>query len=1024
MKRRLKKTDNPTGSFHSTVVRRQINNFKKFILLVLLSFMAAAGYTVNRLVTEGSNTDPSPQTVRPIPYDIKLTTYIPSMDRAAPAVMGEMPYEMKDRQEEQPPFLIFEDCSGWIVESTGAAAFLNRSQDQRMFHHDSGELTYLATDTDSLITVRAKNPIVIPEPWDNLRIWIYGNSWQYGNVVGPLDMDIIILDADGNQSFHRVPSYNLGTINFKYWWLLRVKIHQEILRPAKLAGFRFSGKKITFPGNSETIYLGPIYACLEQLKPIPFEAFPENLPFPTRPETILPLNKEASFENTAEFRGERCVFTYRGSDCTLEYQVDPKEHSFDAISLIYNQKTVKPCAGGKPVIAAQNERGGPSEWKQAGQSLKDGLLRVSWNVTVGASRKVVYYQYYICQKSLIFEIKEDTSSGGIFEDIVLGRAENVRAPKLFRVPMLNFDYAQAPRLLYSDGLFFFTQFDWYCSQASLFYAKEFPVTENSAVFNGGSQYIPKTDGVRNPVRERLFINVSPNVQEVLPTIANPKSPMRAIMGDKAWMTINCGGMTHEDRLRIPRLYRNLGMEKVVVRYHEGTWRDGGESFTFRTDASPYQGGNEALKNMVSQVKSLGWLCGLYTNYTDFSPVNPNWNEDWLRLDQNGDWVSSWYSCYSVKPMIAWQEQMKYAPVIHRRYGTNHCYCDVHTAIPPFARVDYDSRVPGAATFRRTFEAYGLILLNERKAHKGPIYSEGGNHWWYAGLVDGNYANAFPSLAEQPLFVDFELLKIHPLEMDAGNVSYVFDEKMGKGNCHTPFTLAYGHICQLTPYSDVESMKRYYLIQPIQRYYVMTPVQSILYWNGSRFVDTSEALASDAHLRGQVHVEYQNGFKMWINVGQEDWSINVNGAPHVLPQNGFYASSADGLTMSCSVTVDSAEGTGQASRVDYAVGPDSYYMDTHGKLIDMGKIAACGSVALKKENAGWEIIPARNFETVGFDPTIIGLGDAAVAVEGINQEGLTIEQPELSCKDGKVWINRGLSKAFKYRITPAVNNSQR
>jgi hypothetical protein len=341
-----------------------------------------------------------------------------------------------------------------------------------------------------------------------------------------------------------------------------------------------------------------MYAYLEQLKPLTFEKFPEKLPFPTRTETILPLNKNVSFENKAEIQAEQCVFTYRGSDCTLEYRVNLKEHKFDAISVVYDKKTIKPCAGGEPVIATENNSVGVVKWKQMEHSLKNDILTVKWDIAAGSINKSVYYRYYIRQKSLVFEIEEDASSNGIIEDIKLGKAENVRGAKLFRVPMLSFHnydyYAEAPRLLYGDGLFFFTQFDWYYSQASLLYAREFPVTENSAVFNGGAKYIPKTDGVRNPVRERLFINVSPDVQEVLPTIANPKSPMQTIMGDKAWMTINCGGMTHEDRLKIPRLYRNLGMEKVAVRYHEGTWRDGGESFTFRTDASPYQGGNEEV----------------------------------------------------------------------------------------------------------------------------------------------------------------------------------------------------------------------------------------------------------------------------------------------------------------------------------------------------------------------------------------------------------------------------------------------
>ena len=40
-------------------------------------------------------------------------------------------------------------------------------------------------------------------------------------------------------------------------------------------------------------------------------------------------------------------------------------------------------------------------------------------------------------------------------------------------------------------------------------------------------------------------------------------------------------------------------------------------------------------------------------------------------------------------------EAKLAPQIQAKFGENHSYCDVHTAVTPFSRVDYDHRVPGA-----------------------------------------------------------------------------------------------------------------------------------------------------------------------------------------------------------------------------------------------------------------------------------------------------------------------------------------
>jgi hypothetical protein len=168
--------------------------------------------------------------------------------------------------------------------------------------------------------------------------------------------------------------------------------------------------------------------------------------------------------------------------------------------------------------------------------------------------------------------------------------------------------------------------------------------------------------------------------------------------------------------------RALGFEKVAVRYHEGFWRNDGESYTFKLNTAPGKGGDDAVRELVEFIKAQGWLVGLYSNYTDFAPVNANWDPDWIQRGPKGEWQVSWSRCYAPKPMKAVEVERKNAPAIHKKFGTNFSYCDVHTAVSPVTRVDYDYRVPGAATFRRTYECYGQILLNETKSYHGPVYS--------------------------------------------------------------------------------------------------------------------------------------------------------------------------------------------------------------------------------------------------------------------------------------------------------------
>ena len=50
----------------------------------------------------------------------------------------------------------------------------------------------------------------------------------------------------------------------------------------------------------------------------------------------------------------------------------------------------------------------------------------------------------------------------------------------------------------------------------------------------------------------------------------------------------------------------------------------------------------------------------------------------------------------------------------------------------------------------------------------PVYSEGGHHFFYSGLSDGNYAqDRGYNFFTMPWIVDFDLLKIHPKECNFG-----------------------------------------------------------------------------------------------------------------------------------------------------------------------------------------------------------------------------------------------------------------
>ena len=377
-------------------------------------------------------------------------------------------------------------------------------------------------------------------------------------------------------------------------------------------------------------------------------------------------------------------------------------------------------------------------------------------------------------------------------------------------------------------------------------------------------------------------------------------------------------------------------------------------------------------------------------------VNSLWNPDWMKQNPQGQWEVSWARCYAPKPQIAWEQQAVLAPQIHRLFHTNHSYCDVHTAVSPMARVDYDYRVPEAAMMKGVIKRYGMLLMNERNAYNGPVYSEGGNHWWYAGLTDGNYANE--RLLELPIFPDFSLLKIHPLEMDAGNT--------GTGYQYLSYSLAYGNLGILSQGND--AVMRYAFLQPIQNAFVMIPVRRILYHSEGVFYNASDAIKKDLLRAPKLLVEYESGLQTYINFGKVPWVVEAEGLTYCLPQYGFLAYIPRKNLKSMSVLSETGK------RIDYVYSNELYYFKSDDEDID-GILGGRGNYMLKKENFGWEIIPLDMDANISFDISLIGLNCNEIKIVGVDREGNVIDELPGRFNSKITFLHQ--PKFYKYLVVP-------
>lgn len=895
-------------------------------------------------------------------------------------LVGVRPYESKPM--ERKATLDFMDCTRWFLRTDRCEATLIRSNEEIVTADYSGKIVYKATDRSASIFVGLQQPLTLDKPWDCVDVWTFGDHWLWGepHFSTAFQLYAVFRGKDGKEHEFNVVQSGYTPLAHKYWFMNHLKLKDGDKQYTHFLGFLFKGNNLDV-GTYHAVFLSSIYIYKEELKPLTFKPFPKELPFPLRKQTILPFNKQEKFANSVAPAGNDFTFKYKGTDVVMAYCL-PKDNVLGDIRIYLNGKL-------KQTICNRN-----LYWKNGEKAIltidkvcadKD-TLRLSCSGQYEGKRIPFEAWYTINQKSLIFHLEEKEEEGNVSR-LTAGHVE-LGNGILTQIPYLKYNNGDRPSILYKNDLFTFLIFDWYATHASLV-----TMGQQQNDFTGGEMvYIPKTNGVRNPLVETLFINASPDVQEVLPTVDNPASPMRSLQANRVW-AIN-GGADLKQLCQFVTDLRSRGVENVTIRYHEDFWREGGESYTFKLTPNPKLG-VEGVRKYVEFVKSNDWRIGLYSNYTDMAPVNSLFNPDWMKQGPNGEWEVSWSRCYSPKPQIAWEQEAILAPQIKKIYNPNHSYCDVHTAISPLTRVDYDFRVPDAAMMRGVYNRYGMLLMNERKAYNGPVYSEGGHHWWYAGLLDGNYAN--DDLQNLPIFPDFNLLKIHPLEMDAANT--------GQGHQYVSYAFAYGHLGILS--EGIDAVTRYAFLQPMQEDYVMIPIRSITYYKSGKSYTPSEAIKAQILKEPAIRVEYESGLQVYVNFNQENWQVKIGDKEFVLPKYGFFAYMPGSGRHSSSVLLD-------GNRLDEVYSSKLYYLNTHGSNVK-APLGGNGHYLVKKEKFSWEIIPLATNSRIEFSLDLLGESFKEARIVGVDQQGCFLKNIAES-DNGTISI-QSEEAVYKYQIMP-------
>jgi len=485
-------------------------------------------------------------------------------------------------------------------------------------------------------------------------------------------------------------------------------------------------------------------------------------------------------------------------------------------------------------------------------------------------------------KSLIVEITTDKPGASAWH---LGGLGPVPMRRVITVPYL---FGTDVRYLPDQGVFVSTLIDWTRSASTVPEAQR-------------ADYQALTDGTRHPVHEIGYVTVSPYLPEVLPNLPYEPSPY---LGNLAGRTVyDIWGGRYADNRDWIREMTGYGVEQAAIIHH--VWQRGGYDNELPTTlpAHPPLGSEDEMRDYCRAAREAGWLISLHENYVDFYPNSEVYTEADIARDGEGNLQKAWYNggtriqSYATAPTAMRKYAEMFSPEIHRRYGTNAAYLDVHTCVPPWFHVDLNARAPGAgmaATFRREQEALFPFM---RQTHGGPLFGEGRCHMYWAGLVDGVEAQVDGGEAA-PLLLDFDLLKMHPQMVNHGMGYYerwLASGYSGNWGSRLPTQaqidryrateVAYGHagfvanqVLRLPDYAA----KEHHLVAPVQARYGTDRVAAIEYQVDGQLVDVSTAVAAGDTER--AYVRYQGGLEVWVNRAAEDWAVRG----WVIPHDGFLA----------------------------------------------------------------------------------------------------------------------------------------
>ncbi len=616
-------------------------------------------------------------------------------------------------------------------------------------------------------------------------------------------------------------------------------------------------------------------------------------------------------------------FQYSGADGKIVYRFIPRTGTLNDLQVIVNDAfTFYPAYhGGIISLELGGLRFRPWEGQHGsalvGESSDGSSYQAEFRWSRGGESFAFLVTIRLKGKTLVVDYTARDAKGVVVE-FGADRSEGTPDPKVVALPF-------GHSVLWTNNLFVSAVLDPTASAASSLHPLNAVFSGTSAYYSDLASYSPLTTGLRNSLKESLSITVSARIEDTFILFGNPVSPHRRDLSNKVIRDVWQDDFG-QIRTGLEDL-ASLGVSDLLVILH--VWQkygyDNGLPSTF--PAGRAFGGPEGLLGISETCRDNGYGLALHTNYVDFYPDADVWNSADVALSSSGAWVKAWFNpstgiqSFLLKPAKSLDYARMFEPSIHEAYGTSAGYLDVHSAVLPSFKVDFDARLPGAGRQRTTFESYRDLFDDVRATHGGPLAGEGFGYsasTWagYIDAIEADPRSMFDIERDQegsgvPTLLDFKLRKLHGLFVPhgAGYLERFYHQPLPltteKLERYRATELAFGNAGFLTDLltlqaPPVETLREYCFLKHIQSYCLEAEPVGISYLIEGDTVDLSAALnrllpavdnsGVNAALEeglAKVKVTYDNGFELYVNRSSgSSWEINPGSGSVTLPPSGF------------------------------------------------------------------------------------------------------------------------------------------